>query len=87
MSEAFYLKGLGMSKPAVPIGKTPPEAIALREAAIAFGMHANVESKDQHDKHGVKLNRVLLKAAIDYAAVAVISREDVDAMCSCCGHR
>ena len=46
-----------------------PEAIALREAAIAFAECLKEEPGDSEDLKGQKLNRKLLTAAVAYAKV------------------
>lgn len=50
-----------------------PSAVRLREAALAFAKYAATEPEDDEDKKGMRLNRALLTAALEYAT-AVIER-------------
>lgn len=54
----------------VALANSSPEAVALREAAVAFARNAKREPSDADDTRGQRLNRTLLHAAIDYAALA-----------------
>ena len=50
-----------------PALNTAPEAVRLREAALAFARHDPSASSAERDTHGERLNAKLLSAAVRYA--------------------
>ena len=58
---------LPVPKPRRRVTSAEKTAVKLREVALAFAKHSGMESEDQHDRKGQRLNKALLKAAINYA--------------------
>lgn len=56
---------------ASPRANDSKAAVSLREAALAFAAYASIESEDQFDRKGQRLNRALLTAAVEYAKLVL----------------
>jgi hypothetical protein len=68
-SEAWWPKA-----PKEPPANTSPEAVKLRQAALAFTNQP--PSKDLHDREGMKANRALLRAAFAYVRAVGVEEPD-----------
>ncbi len=70
MSRSGYAR-----RPPSPPHNESPEAVALRQAAIAFGRNVGEPVNDQHDSESLRLNAALMRAAFEYAVALVVEHK------------